>query len=127
MVIDRESVILDMFALFLSRCGYPVTTHSSPYFCPVFEQSHEECHGPSCADIIIVDCDTSDSSEFGWILRLSEMGCRVPDRNKAIISTSLNGDMKRAAGIIGCVCFEKPFRLSTVTSWIQRCETYLQA
>jgi CheY-like chemotaxis protein len=125
-VIDDEPMIRSIVKALLRRCGYSVTSYSSPAAEAIFREP-EKCPAvtgdcasfdtnPNCAELIISDVRMPFYSGLEYVTKLRQVGCKV--RHIAMMSGDLNADEFLAAEALGCKVFEKPFTMSEMTEWI---------
>ena len=100
--------------------GYEVFAYEDPSQCQL-QQSHDcQCSETEiCADIIITDIDMPKVSGLDFIDSQSLKGCKVP--NIAIISSTWSEETMEKARNLGCAVFQKPFTLSSLAEWVDKC------
>jgi hypothetical protein len=52
----------------------------------------------------------------------TQKGCMLDNRNKAIISGQMYNEQKKMVDRLGCKFFQKPFKLSELSEWLDDCE-----
>jgi hypothetical protein len=52
----------------------------------------------------------------------TQRGCKLDNRNKAIISGQMDNEQKKIVDRLGCKFFQKPFKLSDLSDWLDECE-----
>ena len=124
-IYDDDPNIRRLIEQFLKRREYEVFTYQDPSLCPL-QHSHDCKCGERelCADIVITDIDMPNVSGIDFINCQASKGCKI--KNIAIISGSWSdANMKRAKDL-GCAVFEKPFALSALADWIDKCEERIE-
>jgi len=121
LIFDDNLEIRHLLEILLKSRGYDVFTYRDPSLCPL-QHSHDcQCgRNQVCADILITDIDMPNVSGLDFINDQLQKGCKIP--NIAIMSGRWSeANMKRAKDL-GCAVFEKPFALSAVKDWLDKCE-----
>lgn len=95
--------------------------YPDPSLCPL-QHSHDcQCEGKErCADIVITDIDMPNISGLDFIESQVRKGCKI--QHIAIMSGAWSQLSMKRAKDLGCSVFEKPFRLSVLTEWLDKCE-----
>jgi len=123
MIIDDEPLILDMLGRFFNQRGYEIFSRTEPIICLLYERCAESCEKMvPCADVVMTDLRMPRMSGIELLERQTQRGCKMDVRNKAVISAHFDGDSIRRISELGCAYFEKPFRLSVLSGWLNECE-----
>lgn len=121
-IYDDDISILGMLKNYISLRGYEVISFSEPVICPVYER-HEDCTEVCpCADVIITDFKMPKMSGIELLRQQFRRGCKIDIRNKAVISGYMDDDVKQKIKELGCSSFQKPFKLSELSGWLDECE-----
>ena len=122
-ILDDESLILDMLGRFFGQKGYEVASSTEPIICPLYEKGAESCEQSfPCADVVITDLKMPKMSGIELLERQTQRGCKLDIRNKAVMSAHFDEDSMKRIRNLGCAYFEKPFRLSALLGWLHECE-----
>lgn len=122
-IIDDNLSVLSMLRTFLTKRKFEVLEFAEPTMCPIYEKSADRCTqvGP-CADIIITDLKMPRMNGIELLEALSKGDCKLTVKNKAIISSYLDDTNEKRIKDLGCLFFEKPFKLSELSNWLKECE-----
>ena len=122
-IIDDHIMTLQMMEKWLSMKGYEVIPFSEPIRCPFSEKNTDKCIKENkCADIYLTDFEMPHTNGLELLQRQSEIGCKLDIRNKAIISGSVDEEMKLQITKLGYTFFNKPIELSELSEWLKECE-----
>ena len=122
-ILDDEPLVLEMLGGFFTQKGYEIFSLIEPVICPLYERSAASCDKVvPCADVVITDLKMPKMSGIELLERQTRRGCKLDIKNKAVISAHLDEDSMRRISELGCVYFEKPFRLSALSGWLHECE-----
>ncbi|MBI5073763.1 MAG: response regulator [Nitrospirae bacterium] len=122
-IFDDEPSVIELLDAVLSRRGYEVMSFSEPVVCPIFENNSTVCASDyPCADVLITDFNMPNMTGIELLKKQMECGCRLSNRNKALISACLDDESQKALEQLGCSYLSKPFRLSELSLWLDDCE-----
>jgi len=121
-VFDDEELIVKLLEEYLSSIGYEVFAYTTPVICPVYGENAEVCIRP-CADVIITDQKMPRMSGLELLQEQNGRGCRLPIKNKALISGFIDDERQRLVKEVGCAFFQKPFYFTELQAWLADCET----
>lgn len=118
---DDDQNIRKFLERALKHKGYEVFIYQDPSLCPL-QHSHDcQCEeNELCADIVITDIDMPNVSGLDFIDGQLRKGCKI--QNIAIMSGAWSELKIKRAKDLGCAVFEKPFALSALTEWLDKCE-----
>jgi CheY-like chemotaxis protein len=120
---EDEITILDVLDSFFLKREYEVLRFANPTICPIYERHTDNCNMENpCADILITDNLMPRMTGIELVMKQSQRGCKLDIRNKAIISGNLDNESKKNIAKLGCVLFEKPFKLTELSAWVDECE-----
>lgn len=120
---DDEPSVLELLDAVLSRRGYEVMSFSEPVVCSIYENNADTCINEyPCADVIITDFNMPRMTGIQLLKKQMESGCRLSSKNKALISACLDEEAQNSIEQLGCSFLSKPFRLSTLSLWLDDCE-----
>ena len=105
---------------FLTSKGYEVISYEDPTLCKL-QHSHDcQCTDLEvCSDIMITDIDMPNISGLEFVVNQLNKGCKI--QNVGVMSGSWTKEKLEHALSIGCTVFQKPFTLSSLGSWLDRC------
>lgn len=114
----------DLFCYLLPRIftknGIKVTSYTNPslYFCS--DPSVEFCPVETpCCDFLLTDQLMPEMTGIEFLNRTKQMGCKIPDCRKAIISSNwLDEDLKTAKKLASLV-FDKSDSLQLIDCWVE--------
>jgi len=122
-IFDDEPSVLELLDAVLSRRGYEVMSFSKPVVCPIYENNETTCTNEyPCADVIITDFNMPKMTGIELLKKQMEYGCRLSSKNKALISAYLDDEAQKSIEQLGCSYLSKPFRISTLSLWLDDCE-----
>ena len=125
-VVDDHKQTLDMMERWLSRDGNEVIPFNEPMRCPLNAEDTNECFKETkCADIYLTDFEMPKINGLELLKRQAEIGCKLDIRNKAVISGSMDDELKSKVRKMGYRFFDKPIDLSEVKAWLKECEKRL--
>jgi DNA-binding response OmpR family regulator len=123
-ICDDEVMITTMIRTFLAVRKYDILTYPDPTFCPIYASHADQCTNKNqCADVLITDLQMPVMSGIELLLRQSLNGCKLDNRNKAVMTHYMDEDNKKITEELGCAYFEKPFKLSELADWLDDCES----
>jgi len=122
-VIDDEPIIISMFKFFFSRRNYEVFPYAEPMTCSTFNGGFDECVMKApCADVLVTDFNLPGMNGLDLLRKQLESGCKVPIKNKAVISAYVDEDTAEKIKELGYAYFEKPIDLDAFSEWLVECE-----
>jgi CheY-like chemotaxis protein len=119
-VFDDDDLFRSLFTRILREKGFKVTTYSDPslYFCS--HPSIKTCPVETpCVDFLLSDNKMPEMTGLEFLERIKQMGCKIPDKRKAIVSGSLeNGEQQKAMQLTSNV-FDKSDAKEKISFWIE--------
>jgi DNA-binding NtrC family response regulator len=119
---DDDAAVLSVLKDFFSLRGYEIISHQRPIACLVNEFADECPSAEACADIIITDYIMPGMNGVELLIAQSRRKCKVPIKNKAIISGFVDEIVLRKLHNLGYAYFEKPFNLDELSAWLDERE-----
>jgi DNA-binding NtrC family response regulator len=121
--VDDDSMTLELMGKWLSMRGYEVILFSEPILCPCNEKTTDKCiKEENCADIFLTDFKMPEINGLELLEKQSQIGCKLDIRNKAVISGSVDEELKLQITKLGYTFFNKPIELSELLDWLKECE-----
>jgi DNA-binding NtrC family response regulator len=103
--------------------GYEVISFSEPVLCPYNEKITDKCNKENkCADVFLTDFEMPQTNGLELLEKQSQIGCKLDKRNKAVISGSVDDEIKSKIRKLGYTFFDKPIELSELSNWLKECE-----
>jgi DNA-binding response OmpR family regulator len=122
-IYDDETMILNVLANYFSLHNYEVITFKSPVVCPIDDNHSISCDKVKyCADIIISDLIMPGMTGEELFNAQSLRKCKVPVKNKAIMSGSIGDDRIAKMRREGYKIFSKPISFDLLSQWINELE-----
>jgi len=119
-VFEDDNLFCYLFSRIFIKQGVKVTIYSNPslYFCS--DPCVETCPVNSpCCDFLLTDHLMPDMTGLEFLNRTKQMGCKIPDSRKAIISGNwLDEDLKTAKQLASLV-FDKSDSLQLIDCWVE--------
>jgi len=125
LIIDDEISVLKSLAMFFEERGYEVIASSRPVRCPVYNDCAWCDTQEPCSDILITDHQMPGMTGVELLRAQSKMGCRLPARNKAIMTGSADESAAEVARELGCLYLRKPFSFDALEPWLRECEALM--
>jgi len=123
LIFEDDDAARNMLSIFLRAKGYEVLDFPTPATCTLISDNKCQCpRSHACADMIITDMNMPGMSGLELVRYQMERGCRIPIRNKAVISAALTPEDEREFHALGCRCLRKPFKLNALLAWVQSVE-----
>lgn len=123
LIFEDDDAARNMLSIFLRAKGYEVLDFPTPATCTLISENKCQCpRSHACADMIITDMNMPGMSGLELVRYQMERGCRIPIRNKAVISAALTPEDEREFHALGCRCLRKPFKLNALLAWVQSVE-----
>ena len=123
LIFSDEVIIAYLFKDFFSSHGYEVFTFAEPEICPVYRERGGACAmGHPCADVIVSAINFPRMNALALLREQSLKGCRLPGRNKALISGYADAKDQKELAALGCAVFHIPIDFSGLSSWLDQCE-----
>jgi len=118
---DDDQQIRKLLERVFKQKGYEVLAYSDPSLSPL-QRSHDcQCNeNQLCADIIITDIDMPNVSGLEFMASQVSKGCKI--KNIAIMSGEWSEPKMKIAKDLGCHVFQKPFDLSSLKEWLDKCD-----
>jgi DNA-binding NtrC family response regulator len=121
-IFDDNVVMMNLLKDFFILRGYEVLTVQEPVVCPVCD-GKPDCAGlGSCADIIMTDFSMPALNGIERLSAQAKWGCRVPSRNKILMSGYIDEAKIKIVNDMGCTFFEKPFSFESLSNWLDERE-----
>ena len=121
-VFEDNQAVSDLFKKMLQGFGHHVLTFSDPTVFHVCRDPECEYHeDSSCADALIVDIMMPNMSGIEFMKLQRERGCNILHENKALMSAVTSPQQQAAVEEFGCHFFKKPFKISEVKKWLEKC------
>lgn len=121
-VFEDDQALSDLLRKVFQEMGHEVFTFSDPTVCPVLRNFKAKCpQKHPCADVVISDIEMPNMSGIELLRILKTRGCKALDENRALMSADTSVEKRTAVKELGCHFFAKPFRLTDVTTWLERC------
>ena len=122
-ILDDDNMVLNSLKKWLSQKDYEVLTFNDPTVCPVYEERTDHCMKEKpCADIIISDFNMPELTGIELLQYQSQRGCKIDDKNKAIMSGYIDDTMVKAINESDYAFFKKPLDVSFISDWLNGCE-----
>ncbi len=119
-VFDDDDLFCSLWVRILKKKEIKVSIYSNPslYFCS--HPSIETCPVETpCVDFLLTDNKMPEMTGLEFLRRIKQMGCKIPDHRKAIISGSLeSGDQQKAKQLTSNV-FDKSDAKEKISLWIE--------
>ena len=121
---EDSQEIRQLLEQFFKKRGHEVFTYEDPTRCPLQHAHDCQCtENERCADIIITDLDMPNVSGLDFLDGQMSKGCKI--QYIAIMSGAWPEASKGRAKGLGYAVFEKPFSLSALTKWLDKCEEHI--
>jgi hypothetical protein len=122
-IFDEDRVTLSMMKYFFSIRGeYEILAYQEPVTCPVWSSSGDCSHGHPCADVIISDLDINKMSGIELFKEQLQRGCKIPTKNKALLSGYVDDTITKDIILLGCAFFAKPLDFNVIATWFEKRE-----
>ena len=121
-IVDDDPSVLNMLKMFFELKDYEVIACSKPIRCSVCDGDQQCDNRRPCGDMLITDYRMPGMTGIELLQAQSRMGCRVPAKNKALISGNLDDKALEVVKELGCSYFSKPFTFNDLEVWLQQCE-----
>jgi DNA-binding NtrC family response regulator len=121
-IYDDEKGILNVLTDYFSMRNYDVVTFESPVVCPIDVNNGLCTNNNACADIIITDFMMTGMTGVELFKAQSLRQCRVPIKNKALISGSVGDSQLEKMREEGYATFAKPFNFRLLSGWLEELE-----
>ena len=125
MVLEQHQALRELLRSYFSAYGHDVLTFSDPTVCPYYgKQLDEQCcclKESPCADVVLADFTLPNINALDFLKLQQRRGCKVPDANKAVMSTGMTTALMKAIEELGCHYIEKPFHLASIGKWLREC------
>lgn len=123
LVFEDDSFVRDLLRRLLEMRNYEVHTYEDPSICPLHGLVACECSNQGlCADIIISDIQMPNIDGLTFIKSQLEKGCQVDPSRIALISGYWVEKYRAEADRLGITTMQKPFQISTLDEWLDKCE-----
>ena len=100
--------------------GHEIFTYEDPSLCELQHLHDCQCEeNEICADIIITDIDMPNVSGLEFVDSQMRKGCKI--QNIAVMSGAWSEEKMEQARNLGCEIFQKPFSLSSIAEWVDKC------
>ena len=123
LVVDDESLVLNMLGDFLKMRGYEVLSKADPPAACCLQGRSGPCtYFDPCADVILTDFKMPGLNGVELLERQRRKGCPIDSRNKAVISAYIDEINRKKLQELRCFLLKKPFALSSLSDWLMSCE-----
>ena len=130
-VFEQDDGLRELLKRFLAGEGHDVVAYRDSTSCPLYNNfGNDQCccsNTHPCADAVLLDIGMLNVNALDFLKDQRRRGCKVPDANKAVVSTHLNEALAAATKEFGCHHIRKPYRLTEIRQWINECATRLPA
>lgn len=118
-VIDDDNFFCNFLTDVLTGLNLKVASYSSPELF-LSQLGVDNCPASlSCPDFILTDNQMPGMTGLEFLVRIKELGCKLPADRVAIISGRWDeGDMKKAESL-GCQIFDKYNSPEKIQAWIE--------
>lgn len=110
------------FKDFFSSINYETLTYREPVACSFSREGGVRCDKRTCADVMIADYQMPRMNGLELFQEQSRMGCKMPTKNKAIMTGLVNGELQKKAEKAGVAFFIKPVNIPEFSAWLAECE-----
>ncbi len=119
-VFDDDDLFCILWVRILKQKEIKVLTYSNPslYFC--LHSGIKTCPVETpCVDFLLTDNKMPEMTGLEFLRRIKQMGCKIPDHRKAIISGNMeSGDQQKAKQLTSNV-FDKSDAKEKISLWIE--------
>ena len=119
-IFEDDDIFCHVFSRIFTKNGIEVSLYTNPslYFCS--DPSIKFCPVEApCCDFLLTDHLMPDMTGLEFLNMTKQMGCKIPDCRKAIISGNwLDEDLKTAKGLVSLV-FDKSDSLQLIDCWVE--------
>ena len=117
LLLEDDTVCREIITEALSDYDFEVEAYHDP---TCFLKNLDKCPvDMPCVDFILTDNQMPGMTGIEFLKRLEEMECKVPVRNRAIISGNFSfNDIERIEQL-GIKSFNKPYSLGRVYDWLE--------
>ncbi len=125
-VFDDDPSLLNLLTLYLANKGHQVQGFLHKYSCPLYQL--DSCICPvdePCAEAVIVNTRVANKESLNVLIDQDQKGCKLLRLNKAVMSANVTEAQEGFIRDQGFSVLKKPFRLTTVTSWLDACDERL--
>ena len=123
LICDDNDQIRDFFKRIFERRGYEVLTAETPMTCAFYRDNGNHCpQHERCTDILITDYEMPVMTGIDLLELQHRGGCKLTNRNKAILTGNDDPEIKKAAEALGCQLFTKPPLISALITWLEECQ-----
>ena len=119
---EDDQAFSDLLRKVMQGFGHHVLAFPAPTACPVYLGLGAQCPKEfPCADVLITDNMMPKMSGIEFLQLQRERGCKVLDKNKALMTAALTIKQQRRVEELGCHYFKKPFKISSLKKWLDEC------
>jgi DNA-binding NtrC family response regulator len=120
-IIDDDNSVRELLVLTASLRKHEVFSFASPIDCALSQDTPCSCEpGYACCDVLITDHMMPDMTGLEFLEILEKKKCLIP--NKALVTAAQSNSVMGKAKSLGCTLFRKPFQISQICSWLEKCE-----
>lgn len=121
-IYDDDDCILNVLRYFFTQREYEVVTHQKAVVCPLDAETLVCSNPHACADVVITDFMMPGMNGVDLLLSQSRNGCKIPAKNKALMSGFADNEETKKIRDLGCSFFKKPFNLQELSRWLDERE-----
>lgn len=117
-VIEDDACIREPFSDFLNDLGHDVISAKNPEELPFCKKPHCTESSP-CCDALVTDNLMPEMTGLEFISNQIKKGCKLPAKNRLLISGSLMTSDIELARKLGVTVAEKPVTFNFLEKWVE--------